>query len=634
MGDSLSHRGPDASGQWWDEAASIGFAHTRLAVIDLSQNGRQPMRSASGHTTVVFNGEIYNTDEIKQLLIDKGIRFRGHCDTEVLVESIEALGIDETLSRLNGMFAFASWDCRKRILHLVRDRFGIKPLYWSDENGILAFASELDSMIASGVIATDVNGRAMSSLLQYGYIPDPDSILSSVQKLKPGHYIELAEANGYATPHEKCYWSPIEIAHKSLKSPLENSDHELIDSIESKIMDATRIRMNADVPVGALLSGGIDSTIIAANMQEIHGGKAMTFTVGTKGRENDESNHARAVASHLGTEHHEIMVSELECIDAISSIANHSGEPFADSSQIPTFLISKFARKLVTVVLTGDGGDELFGGYNRYGRGLRAWRALNRVPRPLALIAEKITHSISPEKWSALDRGMLRMVKRQVPLEPRGDRLHKLMDQTRSRDEVDFYCRATRAWEKPSEIFETPPDESARELMENNISLGFAEAMMLADTCTYLPGDILTKVDRASMACSLEARVPMLDHNVFETAWRLPRRMKVSGKRQKVVLHHILGRKVPRSLFSRPKVGFTIPLDRWLRGPLREWADDLVNSDAVSEMGISKVAARKVWSEHLSGVRNNQSRIWPILMAAAWGRRLATLQSETPSIDP
>jgi len=618
MGGSLQHRGPDDHGTWIDPEVGVVLAHRRLSIVDLSSAGHQPMVSANGRYVVSFNGEIYNHEEIRPSLLARGCIFRGHSDTEVMLESIASFGLDATLPRLIGMFAFALWDRRERTLTLVRDRLGIKPLYWAKFGDLFLFGSELKALRAHPAWSPRIDRGAVASFMRHSYIPASHTIYQGVHKLAPGSVLTLPWGG---EPRIARFWDAREVALSGLANPISGSDEELTDELESRLADAVRRRMIADVPLGAFLSGGIDSSTVVALMQSANAGRVKTFTIGFEDAGFDEAKHAAAVARHLGTDHTELTVTAQQALDVIPRLPEFYDEPFADSSQIPTYLVSAMTRRHVTVALSGDGGDELFAGYNRYKLARRSWLALSLLPRPIRRALAGALTGVSAECWSRL----LAFLPRNAVPAQLGDKLHKLATIVSLSEDTEVYRRLVTHWE-PSQVM--PGVEEAKGILWDS-SLprdmpGFLERMQFLDLVTYLPDDILTKVDRASMAVALEARVPLLDHRVVEFAWRIPRKALVRGGLSKWPLRQILYRHVPPQLVERPKMGFGIPLGEWLRDPLRDWAEALLSEKRLREAGLlDAVQVRRTWTAHLSGERNWQYPLWNVLMFEAWRERWA-----------
>lgn len=616
MGDAIAHRGPDGHGVWIDSAAGLAFAHRRLSIIDLSPAGSQPMVSADGRWVICYNGEVYNAEDIRRDAQLGGISWRGHSDTEVILESVARRGLERTLDNLNGMFAIALWDRQTRTLYLVRDRVGIKPLFLSRNDGRIAFASELKALHAIGV-PRDIDPSSVTSFLRFGYVPTPFSIYRNIEKIAPGEIVTIA-ADGATT--RRRYWSAADAAERGIASQLELSDDEAAARLSDLLQDAVSRQMLSDVPLGAFLSGGIDSSTVAALMVKAERGPVRTFSIGFPEFGFDESKHAADVARHLGTQHTEMIVSGADALAVIPQLADMYDEPFADSSQIPTHLVSKLTRAHVTVALSGDGGDELFGGYNRYRLAEGMWQVLSRFPRSARKIAAGTLDAV-PLHWFDLvaaltPRGML---------PPQlGDKIRKF-SAVMPLDQEGIYRRLVSQCENPETLAPRAPEHANMSWHRGEITAmpSFLNRMQLLDTMTYLPDDILQKVDRASMAVALEARPPLLDHRVVEFAWRLPRRFKIRNGETKWLLRRVAERMVPKQLLDRPKMGFGIPLAEWLRGPLRGWAEDLLDPKRLGGGFLDTDAARQLWSEHLGGRRNWAYALWTVLMFEAWRRRWA-----------
>lgn len=615
MADSLSHRGPDDRGVWIDAEAGVALGHTRLAIIDLSPAGAQPMISSCGRFVLSYNGEVYNAPELRAELQAAGRPFRGHSDTEAMLEGFAVWGVRPTIERLIGMFAFAVWDRSSHRLMLARDRLGIKPLYWGHANGGLVFASELKALKALPDWHGEIDRDALSAFLRYGYVPTPMSIYRGIHKLAPGTLLECGESGDV---EHTAYWSLSEAAERGQASPLDVSDAAAQEMLESVLADAVRRRMVADVPLGMFLSGGIDSSTVAALMQAHSSQPIRTFSIGFREPAYDEAAHAKQVASHLGTEHTELYVTPAEAQAVIPKLQHIYDEPFADSSQIPTYLVSEMTRRHVTVALSGDGGDEVFAGYNRYGQGLALARMIRTLPKPMRQAMAGAMTAVTPGMWDYLSR----VVPRQMRPRLVGDKIHKFAG-VLPEDSVGFYRRLITQWSEASYLVEGAGelDESLyasklRERFPDDVSW-----MQYLDTLTYLPDDILTKVDRASMAVALEVRVPLLDHRVVELSWRLPQRFKLRGGVGKWLLRQIAYKYVPKRLLERPKMGFGVPIDRWLKGPLKDWAEDLLSPSALSDAGLLKPAPiAEKWAEHRAGTRNWQHFLWNVLIFEAWRR--------------
>ncbi|MEQ6341778.1 MAG: asparagine synthase (glutamine-hydrolyzing) [Gammaproteobacteria bacterium] len=630
MADTLIHRGPDDGGVWCDSEQRIGLGHRRLAVVDLSPAGHQPMVSASGRYVIAFNGEIYNhlalRKELGQILppghpFSKGdvIEWRGHSDTETLLAGIEAWGVEATLKKSIGMFAIALWDRQTHTLTLARDRIGEKPLYYgwqgSDNKRVFLFGSELKALKAHPAFAADIDRGALCLLLRHNYIPAPYSIYQGIAKLEPGCLLSVSLAR--PEPRIWKYWDAVAVARAGVAKPFAGTADEAVDALEVLAKDAVRQQMMADVPLGAFLSGGIDSSTVVALMQAQSSRPVKTFTIGFNEEGYNEAVHAKTVAQHLGTEHTELYVTPAQAMKVVPRLPGLYCEPFADSSQIPTFLVSQLAKQHVTVSLSGDAGDELFCGYNRYQITESLWRKLAVVPAPLrALVAKGIT-SIAPDWWDSLAR----LIPGAAHYSSLGDKLHKGAGVLSSRTVDELYIGIVSHLQNPAEWVingKEPPTHlrGARPTLEE---LNDVERMMVLDSISYLPDDILVKVDRATMGVSLESRVPFLDHRVFEFAWSLPLEYKLRDGQTKWPLRQVLYRHVPRELIDRPKMGFGVPLDNWLRGPLRDWAEDLLDEARLLREGyLHPEPIRQIWAEHLSGQRNWMARLWNVLMFQAW----------------
>jgi len=614
---TLTHRGPDDTGVWSDADAGVWLGHRRLAVIDVSPAGRQPMISADGRYVINYNGEIYNYREIAGELEGAGAAFRSHCDTEVLLEAIGHWGFAAALEKLNGMFAFALWDKRERLLHLVCDRMGEKPLYYGALGDRLLFGSELKAMYAYPGFSPSIDRNALASYLRLNCIPAPHTIYEGVQKIPPGNLLTVDPSRLPRLPDPTPYW---QVPFAADRDP-EVTESACIENIERLLRDSVRIRLQADVPVGVFLSGGLDSSLVTALAQAESRTRIKTYSIGFEAFGYDEAPYAKHIAGHLHTDHHEAYVSATEAQAVIPELAGIYDEPFSDSSQIPTLLISRIARNDVTVVLSGDGGDELFGGYNRHFLAGRLQGFIDKTPLFLRCGLQQGLQAISPAAWDRILRACQGILpSRYRPLPP-GERLHKLADLLTCNDTAAMYRQLISHWEAPNDIV-----QMGREYALHTASAAHwneardpALQMMYLDAIGYLPSDILTKLDRASMAVSLEARLPMLDHRLVEQAMQLPLDLKIRDGQGKWILRQILGKHVPAALSERPKMGFGVPLADWLRGPLRAWADDLLAPGLLQRQGyFTPEPIRQRWAEHLSGRRNWQYHLWDVLMFQTW----------------
>jgi asparagine synthase (glutamine-hydrolysing) len=617
----IAHRGPDDSGIWTDLDAGVAIAHCRLSVVDLSPAGCQPMMSRSGRFVFVFNGEIYNHSELRRLL--GTYDWRGHSDTEVLLACFAAWGVNGTLKKAVGMFAFALWDRAEQSLTLGRDRIGEKPLYYGWQGDAFLFGSELKALKAHPSFRGEINRDVVPLLLRHSYIPAPYSIFRGIRKLLPGTVIRLKRSQlGWIAgeiPEPTPYWSFNSIVHNLTRRSFVGSETEAISAVETCLKEAVGLQMVADVPLGAFLSGGIDSSTIVALMQAQSTRPVKTFTVGFHEARHNEAEYAKAVAQHLGTDHTELYVTPEEARAVIPSLSVFYDEPFSDSSQIPTFLVSKMARQQVTVSLSGDAGDELFGGYNRYIWASRMWRTLKWFPQPIRHLSAAALTKLSPERWNKIYGGIVAWLPERYRTVQPGDKAYKLAELFSTKDPQDIYHRLVSHWKEPMQVAlgAVEPDTRLGPCVES--SMEFDHWMMYLDTLTYLPDDILVKVDRAAMAVSLETRVPFLDHRVVELAWQLPLSMKIRNGKGKWILRQVLNKYVPNSLVDRPKMGFGVPIDTWLRGPLRDWAEALLNEGRLRKEGFFNTQPiRQKWLEHLSGQRNWQYHLWDILMFQAW----------------
>jgi len=600
MNSGLFHRGPDADGYWYDFDLGIALSHTRLSIVDLTHAGHQPMASAFGRFVIVFNGEIYNHFDLRAQIDTQGspIAWRGQSDTETLLACISAWGIEKTLQVAVGMFAFALWDMQEEQLTLARDRLGEKPLYWGWCGDTLLFGSELKALKAHPEFNAAIDRGALSLLMRHNYIPGPYTIYQGIEKLPAGHYVHIKKGQARVDVEPKAFWTLNEAIEVGLANPFSGSESDATNLLEQTISQAVSGQMLADVPLGAFLSGGVDSSTVVALMQQQSARPVRTFAIGFDEPGYNEAGYAKEVALHLGTDHTELYVSSQDALDLVPRLPEIYCEPFADSSQLPTFLVSRMAKEHVTVALSGDGGDELFGGYNPYQFAPRVWRGLKALPLPLRKVAFRLLSGM-----------------------PLPDKLAKLLSVFPAADKEQFYQILISHWNNPEHLVigaETRPTLlTTRERWPHTDS--FEHWMMAMDAGQYMTDDVLVKVDRAAMANSLETRVPLLDHRVVELAWRIPLHMKIREGVGKWILREVLYRHVPRELIERPKKGFSVPLGQWLRGPLRDWADELLNEQRlVSEGYFVPATVRRVWADHLQCKRDYSRKLWSILMFQAW----------------
>ena len=620
MAEAIRHRGPDDAGVWSDAAADVTLAHRRLSIIDLSAHGHQPMVSASGRYVLVYNGEIYNFSELRAELTGAGCTFRGHSDTEVLLALIDRVGLQAALSRCVGMFALALWDRQEQVLQLARDRVGEKPLYCGRLGAAFVFASELKALRQfPGGAALAVDRYALSRFTRFGYVPAPHSIFTGIRKVLPGEMLTIRTGVADYEIRDSCYWDPKRSLLSGQSAHFDGSGAEAIERLDQLLRRSVGEQLVADVPLGAFLSGGIDSSTVVGIMQSLATRPVNTFTIGFAERRYDEASHARAVARHLGTHHTELYVTPAAALAVIPQLPSTYDEPFADASQVPTYLVCKLARQHVTVALSGDGGDEVFGGYSRYAWASTMWRSLGWLPAGGRRALAQVLESISPLGYDRVFELVFETIRRPQPVALLGDKVHKLARVVRGRDREEIYLNLVTAWSPRDDLLVT---DAAQDERAGQPRLGvkrFADWMMLRDLTTYLCDDILVKVDRASMAHSLETRVPLLDHRVIEFAHRLPLSMKIRGRTGKWILRQIAYRYVPQSLLERPKAGFAVPLDSWLRGPLRDWAEALLEPVKLSQQGFfNACVVRQRWQEHLGGRRQWQYHLWAVLMFQAW----------------
>jgi asparagine synthase (glutamine-hydrolysing) len=636
MSDCLSHRGPDDTGVWVDDRFGLALGHRRLSIIDLSSTGHQPMSSHDGRFVITFNGEVYNYQDIRRSLDTStgAPRWRGHSDTEVILEAVARWGVAPTLERMSGMFALALWDRLEGTLHIARDRLGEKPLYYGWLDGIFGFASELKALQQHPRWKGEVDRGAVALFLRYGFVPAPYSIYRGIQKLIPGTLLSVRPDGSSRT---MVYWSAREVAERGTGRPFSGTDVEATDTLERLLRRAVGRQMVADVPLGAFLSGGIDSSTVVALMQAQSERPVKTFTIGFREPGHNEAEHAKAVAHHLGTDHTEVYLTAAEAMEVIPRLPMLYDEPFADPSQIPTFLVARLARQKVTVSLSGDGGDELFGGYNRYFVGRRLWNTIGGVPRPFRRLAASAITAIPPMYWDRVLGRLMPHLPEQVRYGKPGERIHKLALVLGAGDPDQLYRGLTSQWESPASVVldGSEPATLGSDPTQWATVADFTQRMMFLDLVTYLPDDILVKVDRAAMGVSLETRVPLLDHEVVEFAWQLPLHYKIRQGQGKWLLRQVLYRHVPRELIERPKSGFDVPIGAWLRGPLRDWAESLLSEPRLQQEGyFDPSVIRERWAQHLAGRRDWQQSLWGILMFQAWLESLGRSTNLSPRSEP
>lgn len=620
MTDAIARRGPDDAGQWLDAGAGVALGHRRLSIIDLSPGGHQPMVGADQRFVLTYNGEIYNYQSLRAQLEAEGVApaWRGSSDTEVLLAAIRAWGLDQAMARVQGMFAFALWDRQDRTLSLARDAMGEKPLYygWQGQGAgrTLLFGSDLAALQVHPAFEAAIDPEAIGLMLRYLYVPEPWSAYQGIRKVMPGTYVVVRPAD--ETERTVRYWDTLAMAAQGHASPFQGGPEAAVDALERVLGEAIERQMVSDVPLGAFLSGGVDSSTVVALMQARSSRPVKTFTIGFDDEAYNEAEHARAVADHLGTDHTEQIVTARDALDVIPQLPAMFSEPFADASQIPTHIVSRLARRQVTVSLSGDGGDELFGGYNRHLYSHRYWNRIARVPQPVRAVVSPLLTALSPQAW---DQSLGRLLQGRISAP--GDKIHKIAGAIGSRSADDLYHTLLSPNVDPGALMgrALTADGFAGHDLGGLGGLSPAERMMALDAVHYLPGDVLTKVDRAAMHCSLEGRVPMLDPAVVRLAWQMPLEFKIRDGVSKWVLREVLYRHVPRALIERPKMGFRVPIGPWLRNELRDWAEDLLSPAALSASGLFDPAAvRTLWDRHLSGARNHDMQLWPILMVQAW----------------
>ena len=619
MSNTIIHRGPDSSGIWFDDVAGVGLAHTRLSILELSSAGGQPMHSLNNRYVIIFNGEIYNHQELREIVDSRlsGMRWRGSSDTETLIECISLLGFETTMNKIEGMFAFVLWDKQEKDIYLVRDRFGEKPLYYGCANGFFLFGSELKSLKSHPAFCGNIDVEALKNFMRLSYVSQPKTIYEGIRQLPPGAYLKvplsvLRSGKDFAIDPVR-YWDLLDVVVENRRAGFPGTDQEAVNSLDIILRDAVLKQIQSDVPVGAFLSGGIDSSTITAIMKEVSNEPVKTFTIGFFEGDFNEANKARRIADHLGTDHTELYVSGREALDVVPQLPAIYDEPFADSSQIPTFLISRLAASQVKVSLSGDAGDEVFGGYNRYTYAYRLFDYVSWAPNTLRGQISKILRQIPDQAWKLIGSAL--------SIDRASERVDKFLRIVSSKDLGEMYHLLLATDQYSDRVF---LDQTGENVSSSNIGAAgcfknFQECMMYLDSIGYLPNDILAKVDRAAMNVSLETRMPYLDLSVIDFSWKLPLSMKIRDGQGKWILREVLRRYVPDTLTRGSKRGFSVPLSAWLRGPLRDWAEDLISSNRLDEQKLFCVdLVRSRWSEHLKGTRDWQYFLWNMLVFQAW----------------
>jgi asparagine synthase (glutamine-hydrolysing) len=620
MAYAIKERGPDSSGLWFEEVTGLLFAHRRLAIQDLSPQGHQPMHSPSKRFTTIYNGEIFNAPEIQQSLVEKGYTFRGHSDTEVMLAAFEEWGIQASVEKFIGMFAIVLWDQKVKKLYLIRDRLGIKPLYWGWQKGVLFFGSQLKSFYPHPAWEGVISKEALISFFRFAYVPAPLSIYEGIQKLEPGAILEISRDG---TTQQHTYWSMKTAYEAGKENPFSGTIEDARADLDLLLKDAVKKRLLSDVPVGAFLSGGVDSSLVVALMQNQSSQSVKTFSIGFHENLYNEAHYAKDVAKHLGTEHHELYVTSKDAQAVIPHLSDWYDEPFADSSQIPTYLVSKLAREYVAVSLSGDGGDEFFAGYTRYFVGERLWRGAEKIPPFFRKNLSSLVKNIPSSFWNGIET----IAPKSFCPKHLADKALKLSCLLNQESLGGYYRSLVSQWDEPTSLV-VGGRESFPGVWNALKDEDYVGTMQFLDSVTYLPDDILAKVDRASMAVSLEARVPLLDHRVVEFSWRLPLEMKVYHGQGKRILRDVLYQYVPKKLIERPKMGFGIPVGEWMRTDLKEWAESLLSPSALSQSGLLNIEPiRKRWAEHLLGKRDWQYSLWAVLMFQAWYEKTVVKRS-------
>ncbi|PIE89051.1 MAG: asparagine synthase (glutamine-hydrolyzing) [Acidobacteria bacterium] len=619
---SMQLRGPDAQGTWMSDDQTVALGHRRLSIIDLTESGSQPMSDPAQRWHLTFNGELYNYREMKAQLEEFHLSYRGSSDTEVLLMGLAHWGVEKTLQLADGMFAFAAWDSAEKKLYLARDRFGEKPLYYGCVNGAFVFASELKPLFKYPDFKPEIDPYALYTMLTFSYIPAPHSIYRDLHKLKPGHYLEVTRASKWEL---KTYWDLNRVVEEALEHPHKASEKETFEKAEQLLKRSVALRSVSDVPLGCFLSGGIDSSLITAMMCQSSASNVSTFSIGFEEARFNEADFARKTASHLGTDHTELILTESDARNVIPDLPHYFDEPFGDSSQIPTFLVSRLARRDVTVCLSGDAGDELFGGYTRYVHGPVQYSRFHKLPSFVRTAAGATLQSLSPAVWDRLYNTLSGMIPERYRVMHFGEKLQKLARAIRSAGRAEhFYQNLIVQTEKVDQLMNDHSTHFSLPETGWQQNQTLLTNMMVQDALGYLPGDILTKVDRASMAVSLESRVPFLEPKLFQFAWSLPLEYKIRQGKSKWILREVLAKYVPRALFERPKSGFAIPVAAWLRKPLKAWAEDLLPLDPRSHTLIRGDQVSKLWKEHQNGTRDHNAILWNILMFRAWEEHFHT----------
>ena len=629
MSDSLFHRGPDSSGDYYDQEYAIGFTHRRLAILDLSQNGNQPMFSFSGRYVLIFNGEIYNHIILRNELnsFKKDIKWNGNSDTETLLSAFEIWGLEKTLDKISGMFSFGLWDRKEKFLYLARDRVGEKPLYYGWSKNFFLFTSELKSLEALDIFNREINPKALHSILTYNNVRAPDSIYKNIYKLTPGSYLKINCKKNQRISRESVsqheYWSIYNAANQDIIKKYEGSDNDAVNDLEHLVVNSVEKQMISDVPIGAFLSGGIDSSLIVSIMQKLSKNPINTYTIGFENKQFNEAIFAKEIASYLGTSHTELYVNEQDALDVIPKLPFIYDEPFADSSQIPTYLVSQITSKNVKVALSGDGGDELFGGYNRYFWSSNIWNKIKFLPLSVRAGLSKLILIFPANFLNVILSIILKIFPDNYNIQLPGDKMHKVAKILDSYNPEEIYNKLVILWTEADEVINNFQYNSS---IINSFSAPkfdeYENNMMYTDFVTYLPDDILTKVDRAAMAVSLETRIPLLDQQIIEFAWKLPLNMKIRNGEGKWILRQLLNRHIPSKITNRPKMGFGVPLSEWLKGPLREWAENLLDKKKIDEQGFfNSSLINKKWQEHIEGKRNWHHQLWTVLSIQSWLNR-------------